>query len=108
MALDEPVDEDEEKEDIEVEVDLEGELISSLEELSKTIRELKNFKLVAIDEQGLLKQSLDESSQLISNLKLQPEETKRICEVTSSDLKKKEKENQDLEEEIVKLRKELE
>lgn len=55
---------------IEAEVDLEGELISALKELSKTRRELKKVKLTAVDEQGLLKQSLDESSQVISDLKL--------------------------------------
>lgn len=38
MALDEPVGEDEEEEEIENEVDLEGELINALQELSKTIR----------------------------------------------------------------------
>ncbi|GLJ07858.1 hypothetical protein SUGI_0075690 [Cryptomeria japonica] len=83
MVLGEPVDEDEEEEDIETDVDLE-------------------------DEQDLLKQSLDESSQVISDLKLQLEETKRICEATTFDLTKKEKEHQKLEADIVKLRKELE
>ncbi|GLJ32924.1 hypothetical protein SUGI_0663190 [Cryptomeria japonica] len=38
MALDKLVGEDEEEEDIEVEVDLEGDLISTIEELSKTRR----------------------------------------------------------------------
>lgn len=38
MELDRPTDEDEEEEDIEAEVDLESELISALEELSKTSR----------------------------------------------------------------------
>lgn len=50
MALGEPVDEDEEEEDIKAEVDLEGELISALEELSKTRRELKKVKLATVDE----------------------------------------------------------
>lgn len=53
MALDEPVSEVEEEEDIEFEVDLEGELISALEELSKTRREHKKFKLAAVEEQDL-------------------------------------------------------
>lgn len=76
--------------------------------MRKTRRELKKVKLVEGDEQDLLKQSLDESSQVISNLKLQLQETKRICEATSFDLTKKEKEHQELEEEIVNLIKEFE
>lgn len=51
-------------------MDLEGELISSLEELSKTRRELKKFKYVAIEEQDHLKQSLEEFKKTISDLKL--------------------------------------
>lgn len=41
-------------------------------------------------------------------MKLQLEEAKRICEITSRDLLKMEKEHQDLEEEIVKLIREIE
>lgn len=55
MALDEPLGEDEEEEDIEAEVDLEGEIISALEKLSKTRREIKKVKHAIVDEQGLLK-----------------------------------------------------
>ncbi|XP_057870535.2 putative U-box domain-containing protein 58 [Cryptomeria japonica] len=61
-----------EEEEFEVIVDLEGELISALEELIKL------------------------------------EGIKRMCEVTKSDLEDKEKEHQNLEQEIVSLKKELE
>lgn len=91
MALGESIDEDEEEEDIEAEVDWEGELISVHEKLSKTRKEIKKVKLATEEEVVLLRQSLDELSQDISNLKLQLEETKRICEDKSFDLTKKEK-----------------
>lgn len=78
MALDEPVDEDNEDEDIEDEVDLAGELISALEELNKTRREIKKIKFVAAEEQDCLKQSLDEFKKTISDLQLQLEEAKSI------------------------------
>lgn len=55
-----------------------------------------------------MKQSLEEFGQVISDLKLQLEETKRICEATTLEVTKKEKEHQELEEKIIKLKKELE
>lgn len=87
---------------------MECELISALEELSKTRRELKKVKYVTAEGQDGLKQSLDETNKIISDLKFQLDEAKRIYEVTSFDLIKKEKEHQNLEEEIIMLRKELE
>ncbi|XP_059068685.1 uncharacterized protein LOC131859146 [Cryptomeria japonica] len=99
---------DDEEEEIEAEVDLEGELVSALEELRKVRREYKKHKNVVAEEQELLIKSLEESKKTISNLKIQLEEEKRMYEVTKSNLERKVKEYQQLEEEIVSLRKELE
>lgn len=56
----------------------------------------------------MLEESLGDSKKTIVDLKLQLEEAKMIYEVTSTHLSKKEKEHQDLQKEIFKLRKELE
>lgn len=77
------VPEEAEEEEKEVEVDLEEKLISSLDELKKTRRDLKKVKRVAVEEQDLLEKSLEESKKTIAYLKLQLEEAKRMCEVTS-------------------------
>lgn len=95
MALDEPIDEANKEEDNEPEEDLEGEIISTLQGLSKT-RELKKVKYVATEKQDCLKQSLEETKKTIFDLKLQFEEAKTICEVTTFDLINKEKEHQNL------------
>lgn len=69
---------------------------------------MKKVTRAAVEEQELLEQSLEESKKTIAGLKLQLEEAKRMCEVTSVGLSEKEKEHQNLEAEIVKLRKDLE
>lgn len=94
---------DDEEEEIKVEVDLEGELVSALEELRKVRKDYKKYKNVAAKEQELLNKSLEESKKIISDLKIQMEEAKRMYEATKSDLERKDKEYQKLEEEIVSL-----
>lgn len=69
---------------------------------------MKKVKTATAEEQELLEQYLEESKKTIADLKLQLEEAKRMCEVTSTDLSEKEKEHQNLDAEIVKLRKDLE
>lgn len=66
------------------------------------------MKKVATGEEELLEESLEESKKTNADKKLQLEEAKRIYEVTSTNLSKREKEHQNLEEEIVKHWKELE
>lgn len=85
------------------EVDLEAELINALEELKKTRRDIKKVKKATDKEQEILEESLEESKKTIADLKLQLEEAKRICEVTSTGLRKKEKLHQNMEGQIVML-----
>lgn len=54
-------DDSEEDEEIEDEFDLEGELVSAIEELGKVRREYKKFKNVAIEEHDRLNKFLQES-----------------------------------------------
>ncbi|XP_059066136.1 uncharacterized protein LOC131857502 [Cryptomeria japonica] len=97
---------DDEEEEVEAEVDLEGELMSALE-LRKVRREYKKVKYVVGEEQDRLNKCLEESEKNISDLRTQLDEAKRMYEVTKSDLQNKEKAYQKMEEEIVNLRKEI-
>lgn len=99
---------DDEEEEIEVVVDLEGELVSALEELRKVRKEYKKYKNAVTQEQDLLNKSLEKSKRTISNLKIQLEEEKRMYEVTKLYLENKDKESQNLKQDLVDLRKELE
>ncbi|XP_059075386.1 uncharacterized protein LOC131875318 [Cryptomeria japonica] len=99
---------DSEEEDVDVEVDLEGELIRALEELDSIRKEYTKYKKSAIKEQNQLSKKLEESKMNINTLKTQLEKSKRKSEVIKLELESKEKESQKLEEEIVNLRKELE
>ncbi|XP_059067491.1 uncharacterized protein LOC131858308 [Cryptomeria japonica] len=99
---------DDEEEEIKAEVDLEGELVSALEELGKVRKEYKKYNIVVAEEQDLLNKSLEESKTIIFYLRIQLEEVKRMYEVTKLDLEKKNKECQKSEEGLANLRKELE
>lgn len=58
-----------EEEKVEAEVDLEGVLVSALEELIRVRKEYKNCKNAAIEEQDQLNKCLEDSEQSIKNLK---------------------------------------
>lgn len=72
-------------------VDLEGELVCSLEELDKVRKEFKKYKKFVIREHDLLNKNIEESNSNIYAITTQLEETKRMYEVTKSDLEAKEK-----------------
>ncbi|XP_059064651.1 uncharacterized protein LOC131856752 [Cryptomeria japonica] len=109
-------------EEVEAEVDLEGELVSALEELEKIRKEYKNSKNVAAQEQDIFNKYIQESEKIIANLKAQVDDAKIINEVIKSDfdakksrckeleseVETKQKECQKLEDEMEKLTKELE
>lgn len=63
-----------EEEEVEVVVDLEGELISALKELRKVRKDFKKLKYVAAKEQELLNKSLEETKTIISDLRIQLQE----------------------------------
>lgn len=88
MAQEVPVPKEVEEEN-EGEVDLEVELISALDQLKKTIRDLKKVKRVATEEQESQEKSLEETKRSIAYLKLNLEEAKRMCEVISTGLSEK-------------------
>ncbi|XP_059066138.1 uncharacterized protein LOC131857504 [Cryptomeria japonica] len=114
--------EENEEEDNNVEVDLEGELVSALEELKNVRKEFKNYKKSVQEECDQLRKCLEESNKNINTLTAQLEEAKGMCEGIKSDfyIKKrrcvelelevgtKGKECQKLEDEVVNLKKELE
>lgn len=94
----------EDEEGDEAEVDLEGELVSALEELSRVINEYKLFKNAAIMEQIWLIKCLEDSEKCISDLKTQQEDTKECkCKDIASNLEAKDKEYQQLEGEMENL-----
>ncbi|XP_059067654.1 uncharacterized protein LOC131858432 [Cryptomeria japonica] len=95
-------------EEAKAKVDLEEELVSALDELTKVRKEFKKYNNASIGEQDRLNKCLDESEECISELKTQLEDAKNINEETKSKLEAKDKEYKKLEGEIENLRKDLE
>lgn len=75
-----PFGSDEEEREIEVEVDLEGELMSALEELKNVRREYKYYKKSVQEKCDQLSKCLEESNKNINTLTAQLEEAKGMCE----------------------------
>lgn len=95
------------EEENESEVDLEGELVSALEELSRVRNEYKLFKNVAVMEQNQLIRCFQDSEKCI--LELIQEGTKECqCNDLASELEAKEKEYQQLKGDMQNLRKDFE
>jgi hypothetical protein len=89
------------------EFDLRAELISALEELRKERKKNKSLKAELKMKEGSQNSNSEEIEQMITSLKIQIEEDKRIEEILRSQLEEKEKMIGSLEAEIVSLRKYL-
>jgi chromosome segregation ATPase len=107
--------ENEEIPEVEGEVDLEGELISALEELRRYRRKNKSLKEQLLDykeeqksREEEVSKSIKKTEQIIVDLKTQLQEAKRIEEILSKRLNDKEQNCEKLEAEIVLLRRKLE
>jgi predicted RNase H-like nuclease (RuvC/YqgF family) len=106
--------EEEENTETDGEVDLEEELMCALREIKKLRKnnlkqkeKLQKYEEEDRDSKAKMSQSLEESENIIISLKVQLEEARRIEEVVRIQLKKKEENCEELESEIVSLRKEL-
>jgi hypothetical protein len=89
------------------EVDLRAELISALEELRKERKKNKSLKAELKMKEGSQNSNSEELEKMITSLKIQIEEDKRIEEILRSQLEEKEKMIGSLEAEVVSLRKDL-
>jgi hypothetical protein len=90
------------------EVDLEVELINALSELKKERKKYKSLKEELIKlKDGFQNPNPEEGYQMIMNLKVQVEDTRRIEETLKNQLEENEKMKERLEAKIVSQRKEL-
>ncbi|XP_057841129.1 uncharacterized protein LOC131050850 [Cryptomeria japonica] len=81
------------EDEVDVEVDLEGELVCALEGIDKVRKEYKKYKKSTIKEQDQLSKSIEESNLNIIALTSQLEDAKKLCEVIKSELKAKDAKN---------------
>lgn len=82
---------DSEEEDLDVVVDLEGELVCALEELDNVRKEFNKYKKSVLREHELLNNNIEESNSNLVALTTQLDETRRMYEVTKSYLENIEK-----------------
>jgi hypothetical protein len=101
------VEDSEEDSEEEGEVDLREELISALEELRIERKKIKSLKEELKEKEGSQNSNSKEVEQMITKLKIQVEEDKRIKEALRGQLDEKDKMIEGLEAEIVTLRKDL-